>query len=362
MGGAGMTTAELDATRAEEFAGRMIGMLNSGMLCLMTSVGHRTALFDRMAEMAPATATEIAEKTGLNERYVREWLNAMTVGGIVEYDPAPKTYRLPPEHAASLTRTAGPANVANMMQFASLMGDVEDQIVDCFRKGGGVPYAEFPKFQEVMAEMSAEVHDASLLDGTLALVDGLIDRLRAGIDVCDIGCGQGHAINLMAQAFPSSRFTGWDFSTEGVAAAEAEAARLGLANARFEVKDAAAIDTVGGFDFITTFDAIHDQADPARVLRNSANALRPDGVYLCVDVAGSSNVEENLDHPLAPSIYSISTFHCMTVSLALDGAGLGTMWGEQKANEMLRDAGFTRIETKKIPEDIFNVYYVARKS
>jgi SAM-dependent methyltransferase len=248
-----------------------------------------------------------------------------------------------------------------MLQGQSIMGNVEDEIVHCFRHGGGVPYARFPKFQGLMAEMSAEIHDASLIDGTLPLVDGLVDRLRAGIDVCDIGCGQGHAVNLMAQAFPASRFTGWDFSEEGIAAARAEAERLGVGNTTFEVKDAATIDANAAFDLVTVFDAIHDQADPARVLANIFDSLRPGGVFLCVDVAGSSNVEENMEHPIAPALYSISTFHCMTVSLALDGAGLGTMWGEQKANEMLRDAGFTSISTNKVPEDMLNIYYVARK-
>ena len=165
----------------------------------------------------------------------------------------------------------------------------------------------------------------------------------------------------MAQRFPNSRFTGWDFSEEAIAAARREAEELGAGNATFEVKDAATIDGSQTFDLVTVFDAIHDQAQPARVLAGIAGALKPGGVFLCVDVAGSSNVEENLDHPLGPLLYSVSTFHCMTVSLALDGAGLGTMWGEQKANEMLREAGFTEVETKKIPEDIINVYYVARK-
>jgi SAM-dependent methyltransferase len=165
----------------------------------------------------------------------------------------------------------------------------------------------------------------------------------------------------MAERFPNSRFTGWDFSEEGVAAGKAEAKRLGVKNATFAVKDVATNDGSQQFDFITVFDAIHDQAKPDVVLKGIADSLRPGGVFLCVDIAGSSNVEENMEHPLGPMLYSVSTFHCMTVSLALDGAGLGTMWGEQKANEMLRTAGFTSIETKKIPEDIFNVYYVARK-
>ncbi len=356
-----MTTTELDATRAEEFAGRMVGLLNSSMLGLMTSVGHRTGLFDVLATLPPSTSAEVAGAAGLDERYVREWLNAMTVGRFVDYDPGAGTYLLPPEHAVSLTRAVGPANLANMAQFTALMGGVEDDIVECFEAGGGVPYSRFPKFQALMAEMSGEVHDAALIEGELALVDGLIDRLREGIDVCDVGCGQGHAINLMAKEFPNSRFTGIDFSEEAIAAATAEATELGLTNATFAVKDAATLDGSTPCDFITVFDAVHDQAKPDVVLKAIADSLRPDGVFLCVDVAGSSHVEENLEHPLAPMLYSVSTFHCMTVSLALDGAGLGTMWGEQKANEMFRAAGFASVETLRVPEDILNVYYVCRK-
>jgi SAM-dependent methyltransferase len=356
-----VSTTELDAAKAEEFGGRVVGILNDVMLGLMISVGHRTELFDKLAELPPSSSDEVAKHTGLNERYVREWLNAMTVGGVVTYDPATKQYALPPEHAVSLTRAAGPGNLANMLQFGSLMGNVEDDIVECFRLGGGVPYSKYPKFQDLMAQMSGEVHDAALFDGTLALVDGLTDRLEAGIDVVDVGCGQGHAINLMAERYPNSRFTGWDFSEEGIATATAEAERMGLKNVTFEVKDAATIDGSQTFDFITVFDAIHDQAKPDVVLQGISDSLRPDGIFLCVDVAGSSNVEDNMEHPLGPMLYSVSTFHCMTVSLAYDGAGLGTMWGEQKANEMLRAAGFTSVETKKIPEDILNVYYIARK-
>jgi 2-polyprenyl-3-methyl-5-hydroxy-6-metoxy-1,4-benzoquinol methylase len=356
-----MSLTELDQEKAEAFGGRMVSVLNDGMLCLMLSVGHRTGLLDVMATMDPASTAEIAERSNLNERYVREWLNAMTVGRVVDYDATTSTYRLPPEHAAFLTRQAGPNNLASFAQYESLMGGVEDDIVECFHNGGGVPYAKYPKFQQIMAESSAGVHDVSLVNGILPLVDGLVERLQAGIDACDIGCGQGHAVNLLAQAFPESRFTGWDFSEEGVGAGRSEAARLGVANATFEVHDVAAIDPSPRFDLITAFDTIHDQADPAKVLHNVSQLLRPAGVFLCVDVAGSSYVENNMEHPLAPTLYSISTFHCMTVSLAQDGQGLGTMWGEELANDMLRDAGFTRVETKTVPEDVFNVYYVARK-
>ena len=356
-----MTTTELDAGKVEEFAGRMIEVMNSSMLSLMTSVGHRTGLFDTMATLEPSTSSQIADAAGLNERYVREWLNAMTVGRFVDYDPVSRTYVLPPEHAVSLTRAAGPNNMANVAQYTALMGAVEDDIVACFHEGGGVPYSRFPKFQALMAEESGQIHDAALIDGELALVHGLIDRLRAGIDVCDVACGQGHAINLMANEFPNSRFTGLDFSEEGIAAAQKEAAELGLSNTTFVVKDAATLDGSTQYDFITVFDAIHDQAKPDIVLKGIADSLKPGGVFLCVDVAGSSNVEDNLEHPLGAMLYSVSTFHCMTVSLALDGAGLGTMWGEQKASEMFHDAGFTSVATSHIPEDIVNVYYVCKK-
>ncbi|MHB8669562.1 MAG: class I SAM-dependent methyltransferase [Acidimicrobiales bacterium] len=347
--------------RIDEFAGKTIGIVNDGMLALMVSVGHRTGLFDTMARLAPSTSIDIAKVADLNERYVREWLGAMVTGRIVEHDADLGTYWLPPEHAASLTRDAGPHNVASFAQFISLLGNVEDGIVERFRTGGGLPYSEFPKFQRLMAEDSAQVFDAALIDGTLPLVDGLVERLRAGIDVADVGCGSGHAINLMAAAYPASRFVGFDFSEEGVAAGRAEAKAMGLVNARFEVKDAAALDLTDAFDFITAFDAVHDQAKPAQMLAGIADALRPNGVFLCVDIAASSHVHENTDHPLGPFLYTISCMHCMTVSLAYGGDGLGAMWGEQVATQMLAEAGFGSIEVKKVEGDILNNYYVAHR-
>jgi len=356
-----MTTETIDQAKAGAFAGQMVGILNGSILGLMTSIGHRTGLFDKMAELPPSTSEQIAQATGLNERYVREWLGAMVTGRFMEYDPAGKTYRLPPEHAASITRAAGPNNLAAFMQFGALMGNVEDQIVDCFQKGGGVPYSAYPKFQQLMAEESAQVFDATLIDVTLPLVPGLVDRLKSGIEVADISCGQGHAINLMAKAFSNSHFVGYDFSEDGISAGKAEAKQLGLTNARFEVKDVAELSETAKYDLITVFDAIHDQAQPRKVLANISCALKPDGVFLCVDIQASSNLEENMQHPLAPMLYGVSTLHCMTVSLALNGEGLGTVWGEQKARELLTEAGFKRIDVEHVEGDIFNSYYVCRK-
>ena len=346
---------------AEEFAERMLQTMNEAAVALMVSVGHRTGLFDVMAGMPAATSAEIASAAGLDERYVREWLAVMTTGRIVEHDGAAGTYSLPAEHAAWLTRAAGVKNLATGMQYIGLMAQVEDQIVECFRHGGGVPYAAFPRFQAVMAEDSGAVYDATLIDGTLPLVPGLVDRLRDGIDVADVGCGSGHAVNLMAAAFPRSRFTGFDVSGAGIAAARAEAGRQGLENARFEERDAARLGETARFDLVTTFDSVHDQARPDLMLAGIAAALRPGGVYLCVDTSASSQLAENLRHPLGPFLYTVSCMHCMTVSLAEQGMGLGAMWGEQTARRMLGEAGFTSVEATRIDGDIVNAYFIATK-
>ena len=354
-----MTTQELDQAKAEEFAGQMLSVLNGAALALMTSIGHQTGLFDTMAGLPPATSQQIADAARLNERYVREWLDAMVVGRIVVYDPANGTYALPPEHAASLTRAAGPDNLAMITQYIPLLGNVEESVIESFRNGGGVSYSAYPRFQQLQAEETSRVLDATLIDTTLPLVPGLVDRLRAGINVADVGCGHGHAVNLMAQAFPNSRFTGYDFSDEGINAGKVEAEHMGLKNAHFEAKDAATLDTSGEYGLITAFDVIHDLAQPAKVLKKIFDALRSDGTFLMVDIAASSNVNENIEHPLAPALYTFSVMHCMTVSLEQDGEGLGTVWGEQRARQMLADAGFTRVEVKQVPGDILNNYYLA---
>src|SRR5262245_58974331 len=212
-----------------------------------------------------------------------------------------------------------------------------------------------------MAEDTGAVHDAALIDGTLPLVPGLVGRLKHGIDVADIGCGSGHAVNLMAEAFPRSRFAGFDFSDTGIAAAVTEADQKGLTNVRLDKRDAAKPAGTARFDFMTTFDSVHDQARPDLVLAGIAQALRPSGVYLCVDFSGSSKLSENLDHPFGPFGYTMSCMHCMTVSLADGGMGLGAMWGEQKAQEMLTDAGFTSIQAAHVDGNIVNTYFIATK-
>jgi SAM-dependent methyltransferase len=352
----------LDASKSDAFGTRLLNTLNEASLAVMISLGHRSGLFDTMAILPPADSATLAGAAGLNERYVREWLGAMLTGGIVKYDPAVGTWRLPAEHAALLTRAAAPNNFAAFMQYIGQFGAVEDRVLDCFRRGGGVPYAEFKRFHEIMAEDSGQTVVPALFEQIIPLVPGLHERLEAGIDVLDLGCGRGIALRMLALRYPKSRFTGLDLSAEAIAWAVEQADEDELTNICYLQADAATFTRPQAFDLITTFDAIHDQARPDLVLANIARSLRPDGVYLMQDIRASSLPHENVHHPAGPFLYSVSTLHCMTVSLAAGGMGLGTCWGRQLATRMLAAAGFQSIRVEQLPHDFQNEYYIVRLS
>lgn len=342
---------------AAAFADSMIDMLNKAATAMMVSIGHRTGLFETMSESDADTSDGWARRTGLDERYVREWLAAMAVAGIVDIGTDGRTYRLPEAQAFSLGRDAPGGNLACMMQWVGVLAPVESRIVDCFRNGGGVPYEAFNRFHEVMAEESGQTID---LDATIALVPGLEERLRAGIDVVDVGCGLGRILRDLAGRYPASRFTGYDLSVDAIAQANAETAAAGLRNAGFHALDAMEMTDTAAFDLVFTFDAVHDQPHPARLLENIRRSLRADGVYVMQDIWAATPVADNLDHPMAPFLYTISTMHCMTVSLAQGGIGLGAAWGEQLARAMIDEAGFGSCDMYKLPHDIQNAYYICR--
>ena len=365
-----MCTHEFPITKSDtikaapSFDERLLQAVNDAGLMLMCSIGHRTGLFDTMAAMDWADPSEIAERAGLNPRYVREWLGAMATGGIVKVDEQER-FMLPTDHARFLTRAAGSDNFAVFAQYIAVLGSVEDDIVECFRKGGGVPYERFARFHEVMAEDSGLSVLPALDDRILPLVPGITDRLREGIRVLDVGCGRGRALLKMAQDYPNSQFVGLDLSAEAIEWAQNEARRLGLTNVRFERRDASDFDTTAepeAFDFVTTFDAVHDQAQPLAVLKGIARTLKNDGVYLMQDIHAHTHVHNNMEHPLGTLLYTVSCMHCMTVSLAQGGVGLGAMWGREQAMDLLREAGFSEIEVNQLDHDPQNDYYVVRKS
>jgi 2-polyprenyl-3-methyl-5-hydroxy-6-metoxy-1,4-benzoquinol methylase len=358
------TPVEVDRAKAEAFAGRLLAALNDGALCLMVSVGHRTGLFDVMSQSPPATSQELAKSANLQERYVREWLGAMVTARLVMLDPETNRFSLPAEHAAFLTPAALADNMAVFAQYIGIMGAVEDDIVECFKRGGGVPYQRFRRFHEVMAEDSGQSVLSSLESHILPLVPGLTDRLEHGIGVLDVGCGRGRIMNKLAELYPRSSFTGMDLSPDAIAFARDEAAQKCLDNSHFIAVDLSNFDEraeLESFDFVTTFDAIHDQAKPLNVLKGIHRTLRPNGVYLMQDIGGTSHMDRDIHHPIATFLYTISCMHCMTVSLAQGGEGLGAMWGEEKTREYLQAAGFRSIATHHLAHDIQNNWYVVMK-
>jgi SAM-dependent methyltransferase len=312
--------------------------------------------------MEPATSEEIAAASGMNERYVREWLGAMTTGGIVTYLPGENRYFLPPSHARFLTRSATPNNIAASAQFIAVLGAVEDGIVECFKKGGGLPYSAYKDFHAVMADESSQTVVARLFDLILPLDGNLMQRMEEGIRVADFGCGMGKPLGAIARRYPRSEFVGYDFSPDVVDVARRETEQEGLTNVRFEILDVAKYSGEAEFDAVFTFDAIHDKAKSTKVLENIRRALTPGGVYLMQEIQGQTHVHDNIGHPLAPFVYTVSCMHCMSVSLHQDGAGLGAAWGQEMARRMLEDAGFRDINMH-IPEgDLQSVFFVSRPS
>jgi len=352
-------TTVIDTTEVEEFAGQVLGLYTGAMLTFMIDIGHRTSLFSAAAA-GPSTSQDLADRAGLTERYVREWLGAMVTGGLIDYDPSTLTYSLPATRAAVLTD--GPMNLAPMAALSTHLGKHVHQVTRAFREGGGVPYEEYrPEFTDVMDGVSRVFFDGLLVDACLPLVPGLTEQLRGGIRLADIACGTGHALVVLAREFPASTFVGYDLDDVAIARARAEAASARLDNVTFEVCDVAKLRPDQPFDAVIVFDAIHDQVDPVAVLDHICEALTPDGIFLMKEPHAADALEDNIGNPMAPLLFGCSTLHCMTVSLAHDGAGIGTMFGEQLARRMLRDAGFTDPEVHPCPGDPGDAIYVTRK-
>ena len=349
-------------TDAEAFLEHVAGIVNAGAQAVMISIGHRAGLFDVMAELPPATSAHVADAAGLAERYVREWLAVMVTAGIVEYEPAGSTYRLPWKHAACLTRGASLGNMAVYAQMIPLMGSIQERALHCFETGEGTRYGDYPCFHQFMAEDSDQTVVTPLFDIVLPLIDGVDERLQGGMRVLDAGCGRGRALLALAEKFPASTFVGYDLCPDAIEHAREEARRRGLDNIRFEVRDLTGFDEPGQYELVTSFDAVHDQKDPQGLLNGLYRALAPGGVHLMQDIGGSARLENNLDYPMASLLYAISCMHCTPISIGQGGAGLGTMWGWETAERMLKIAGFESVERHVLPHDPMNVWFVSQRA
>lgn len=338
--------ANTEAT--QEFAAKLLGIYTGGVLTQLIDIGYQVGLFEA-SKAGPATSEELSERAGLKERYVREWLGAMATSGIYAYDPESGRYALPEEHAVLLT--GGTAkNASPMSRMVNHFGTHLPKLIACFRAGGGIPYSAYrPVFTNCMDDTWRRIYDQHLVQGFISRAEGVTEALRRGIQVLDVGCGTGHAVNLLAREFPASRFRGYDIAEDAIEGACAEAKAMALANATFEVVDVADLPHDPKFDLITAFDAIHDQRAPDAVLRGVHQALAPGGKFLMIEFKFSSRVEDNIKNPYAAMYYGFSLMHCMPVSLAFGGKGLGTVWGEQTARRYLADAGFGAIDVVDSP-------------
>jgi SAM-dependent methyltransferase len=352
--------SSVDEQAAEEFAGRLLQLYTGAALTYLIEIGRRTGLLDAAAA-GPATSHELAARAGLAERYVREWLGAMATGGIVEYETATGHYWLPREHAACLTG-GGVDDLAPLAYLTVVLAKHVPAVSEAFRSGGGVAYSAYlPELHDVMEALWGPIYDSLLVDQIVPLAPGLAPKLAAGARAADVACGTGRALTVLATAYPASTFIGFDFDSTAIERARTRAAELNLINLSFQTRDAATLTVNEPFDAVFVFNALHDQAAPAAMLQRIHDALAPGGTLLMNEPRLSSDLDDNLANPMAPFIYAVSTLHCLTVSLAVEGAGLGTAFGERTACQLLADAGFGKIAVHDAPGDPGNAIFVTHK-
>lgn len=363
---------EESIARENEFSKKMTDILNYGALNLSMALGYRARLFDVLDRFdSPQPAAVIAEKASLNERYIKEWLGVMVSGGIIELSNGPtgqELYYLPKEHGNLITRRAGNSNLGVYTQEIPLLTHCAmEPVYKGFSTGEGVSYDHYPRFQDFMTQLANAKHCEVLVDQFLPSIEGgkVLKQLRSGIRICDLGCAEGIAVMLMAEAFPNSEFIGIDISEEAIEKAKAELYEKKLGNVSYLRMDAVSLkdqpDFLESFDYVTAFDSIHDQTHPLDALKSVHGILKGGGLFSMVDIAASSFINDNKDHPMAPFLYTVSLMHCMPVGLVDGGSGLGMMWGRQKAVEMLKNAGFDKIEVLDIPDDPFNLHFLSEK-
>ncbi|MGQ0520537.1 MAG: class I SAM-dependent methyltransferase [Actinomycetota bacterium] len=353
-------TTTIDQDRAQAFTGRVVNDTAGLTTVVLASIGDRLGLWKALAAAGPATSTELAGRTGTQERYVREWLAAMFAAGYVTYDAGGERFALPAEHAPTLVDEPGPSFFGGVHQ--EIVGALQriPALTEAFRRGGGVAQDSFPEDVYIgMDRFTAMWHENLLLQQWLPACPDAHAKLEAGARVADVGCGQGRALIRLVQAYPGSEFVGYDVFAPNVERARANADAAGVAGrVRFELRDAAAgLD--GPFDVVTTWDVLHDAVDPSAILTSIRQALWDDGIYLCLDINCSDRLEENTG-PLKALLYGISVMYCMTTSLAHGGAGLGTCGLSPRTfRELCERAGFSRSRLVAW-DNPFNNLYEAR--
>jgi SAM-dependent methyltransferase len=348
---------QFDFTKTASFIAKLMGDMSGAVASFLCTLGDQLGLFKELTTGGPATSVELAQRTGLNERYLREWLSALSAAGYLEYHPQSRRFVLPPEYAPLLAQEGGPMFLGGVYQHLPGLFGPLDKLVEVFRHGGGIePDAYGENFRAGMERISAGWFENLLMQQWVPAIEGLQAKLEKGADVADVGCGSGRALITMARSFPRSRFAGYELFGPLVARATANAEAAGVADrVRFEQRDVAA-GLPRRYDLITSFDVLHDIANPLKVLRGIRAALAPGGTYLLLEIRCSEKLEENRG-PVATILYGTSVFFCTPTSVACGAEGLGTMgMPESNVQKLCREAGFSRV-TQLPFENPFNVLY-----
>lgn len=348
--------AQLDWGKIKNFSKQVSSDIGAAMLGALSYIGDRLGIFSALADAGSVTSAGLAERTGLSERYLREWLSAMAAAGYVNYDPAAKTYAMPAEHAMVLARDDSPFFAGGFIEMIVPQMSIAPKVMQSFKNGRGVAQSEYPpETWEAMERSSASMYRHQLIRKWLPAMPQVIAKLTEGGSSLDVGCGSGRAALAIATAFPKARVFGFDAHSGSLERARANAMAAGLGDRiTFDVVDCTKL-PAAQFDFISTFDVVHDSIDPDALLKSILSALKPGGTYLMVEVNVSSNLEDNIN-PMGRLMYSMSTLYCMTVSLAHGGAGIGACMGEAKARELVAAAGFKHFRRLPI-EDLFSALY-----
>lgn len=340
---------KVDPAKVEQFSARIMEDYGNTLRGAMLYIGDRLGLFKALAEVGAVTLEELAEHTGLNPRYLREWLGSMATGNYVTYDAKTRRYRMPPEFAPVLADEDSPYFAGGIIQLAVPFVSMAPKVLEAFRNGGGAPEESYPiETWQGMERMTMPWYKHHLVQRWIPSLDGVQEKLQAGASVLDFGCGSGLAAIEMAKAFPKARMLGCDFHLPSIERARANAQDAGVGDrVRFEVADSDAV--VGKtFDFVTTFVVIHDAADPQQMIKDLRASTAEDGTYLMVELNLHEELHENMNL-FGRVMYPQSTLYCMTCSLSHGGAGLGAFMGENRARAMAQAAGFSRF--RKVASD-----------
>ncbi|MDX1382057.1 MAG: class I SAM-dependent methyltransferase [Thermoanaerobaculia bacterium] len=359
-----MSRPDLDPQKLEQFTQLVAGAAHQGMNCALSFVGDHLGLYETLHRIAPADSVELADAAGLSERWVREWLYQQACAGQIEYDEASDEFSLSPEAVAVLVDEDHPAYLAGMFHSVVALYEGVDRLPESFRTGIGRSYESRGEACACgVHRMSRQFQRHQLVGNLLPKLDGVVEKLDAGIRVADVGCGSATSTVAMAAAFPKSQFVGYDNSRAAIQHATRAVRGAGVDNVQIVDPTHDPLPEDGSFELITTFDVIHDSTHPAQLIAAIRKSLPEDGTWLCADIKGKPTFAENLrDNPIAPIGYAFSILICMSAALSLpDGAGLGTLgFHEQKAREMTAEQGFGRFRRIDYEGDIFNAYYEIR--